>query len=122
MFILPTKIIIIFVLVSFSKGCYIGQELTARSHHVGQIRKRVMPLQLDIKEKIKNYPEFAPDTVIKTDKGKSAGRLAVMSGQYGLGLIRLKELNESSYLCMNDKNNDQVLVTAKIPKWWPRNV
>jgi folate-binding protein YgfZ len=30
--------------VSFRKGCYLGQELTARSQHTGSIRKRVMPL------------------------------------------------------------------------------
>jgi len=30
--------------VSFSKGCYLGQELTARTHHQGLIRKRLMPV------------------------------------------------------------------------------
>ena len=30
--------------VSFAKGCYLGQELTARSQHTGSIRKRIMPL------------------------------------------------------------------------------
>mmetsp|Transcript_22758 Transcript_22758/g.32103 ORF Transcript_22758/g.32103 Transcript_22758/m.32103 type:complete len:307 (-) Transcript_22758:135-1055(-) len=30
--------------VSFTKGCYLGQELTARSNHIGTIRKRVMPI------------------------------------------------------------------------------
>lgn len=30
--------------VSFDKGCYLGQELTARSQHIGTIRKRVMPI------------------------------------------------------------------------------
>jgi len=32
--------------VSFTKGCYIGQELTARSQHLGTIRKRVMPIMI----------------------------------------------------------------------------
>jgi len=32
--------------VSFQKGCYVGQELTARSQHIGTIRKRVMPIIL----------------------------------------------------------------------------
>ena len=31
--------------VSFQKGCYIGQELTARTHHTGVIRKRIMPIR-----------------------------------------------------------------------------
>eukprot|EP00210_Caulerpa_lentillifera_P003691 g3524.t1 len=29
--------------ISFSKGCYIGQELTARTHFQGVVRKRIMP-------------------------------------------------------------------------------
>lgn len=32
--------------VSFHKGCYLGQELTARSHFTGAIRKRIMPMFL----------------------------------------------------------------------------
>jgi transferase CAF17, mitochondrial len=30
--------------VSYHKGCYLGQELTARVHHTGVLRKRIMPL------------------------------------------------------------------------------
>ena len=29
--------------VSFTKGCYVGQELTARTHFTGEVRKRVLP-------------------------------------------------------------------------------
>lgn len=32
--------------VSFHKGCYLGQELTARSQHTGQIRKRILPVAI----------------------------------------------------------------------------
>jgi len=32
--------------VSFTKGCYLGQELTARSQYTGTIRKRILPLIL----------------------------------------------------------------------------
>jgi folate-binding protein YgfZ len=32
--------------VSFRKGCYLGQELTARVQHTGAIRKRIMPVIL----------------------------------------------------------------------------
>jgi len=31
--------------ISFDKGCYIGQELIARTHHRGVIRKRLMPMK-----------------------------------------------------------------------------
>ena len=30
--------------INFDKGCYVGQELVARTHHRGIIRKRLMPL------------------------------------------------------------------------------
>ena len=32
--------------VSFSKGCYLGQELTARVHFTGAVRKRIMPIMI----------------------------------------------------------------------------
>ena len=32
--------------VSWTKGCYVGQELTARTHHKGVTRKRLVPLTL----------------------------------------------------------------------------
>lgn len=31
--------------ISFDKGCYVGQELIARSHHRGVVRKRLIPLR-----------------------------------------------------------------------------
>jgi len=36
--------------VSFHKGCYLGQELTARVQHTGAVRKRIVPLFLLDKE------------------------------------------------------------------------
>ena len=41
--------------VSFQKGCYLGQELTARTHHTGIIRKRIMPLKFS--QEISNFVE-----------------------------------------------------------------
>lgn len=32
--------------ISFEKGCYVGQELMARTHFKGVVRKRVMPVVL----------------------------------------------------------------------------
>ncbi|MGF1456325.1 MAG: YgfZ/GcvT domain-containing protein [Alphaproteobacteria bacterium] len=33
--------------VDFQKGCYVGQELTARTKHRGSVRKRILPLDLE---------------------------------------------------------------------------
>ncbi|SCV71883.1 BQ2448_4577 [Microbotryum intermedium] len=32
--------------IDFKKGCYVGQELTARTHHKGVVRKRQLPVRL----------------------------------------------------------------------------
>ncbi len=32
--------------ISFTKGCYVGQELIARAHFRGVVRKRLMPVAL----------------------------------------------------------------------------
>ena len=33
--------------VDYFKGCYLGQELTARTHFTGTLRKRIVPVQLE---------------------------------------------------------------------------
>jgi folate-binding protein YgfZ len=38
--------------IDFRKGCYLGQELTIRTHHTGVVRKRILPVQL--------YKDYAP--------------------------------------------------------------
>ena len=32
--------------VSYTKGCYVGQELIARTHNRGVVRKRLMPIAI----------------------------------------------------------------------------
>ena len=33
--------------ISFAKGCYVGQELIARAHYQGAVRKRLMPASIE---------------------------------------------------------------------------
>lgn len=32
--------------IDYGKGCYVGQELTIRTHHMGVVRKRIVPMML----------------------------------------------------------------------------
>ena len=52
------------------KGCYIGQELTARTHHTGVIRKRLLPIVLD-------RSELWTELVMWTVKEKALGQLFI---------------------------------------------
>ena len=67
--------------VDFNKGCYIGQELTARTHYRALIKKRLMPVVIDGETP-------ATGTAI-TANGADAGEIRSVSGNKGLALVRL---------------------------------
>ncbi|XP_048747304.2 putative transferase CAF17 homolog, mitochondrial [Ostrea edulis] len=100
--------------VSFSKGCYIGQELTARSHHTGVIRKRLVPIQFD------SVPEDvrSGDTIETADTKKNAGKYRNSLDKYGIGLIRLAEVKKR--LVISTSSGHCHGVKAHIPSWWPQ--
>lgn len=67
--------------VDFKKGCYIGQELTARTHYRALIKKRLLPVEIE--------GDAPPPGTQLTLDGKDAGELKSSAGQRGLALIRL---------------------------------
>jgi folate-binding protein YgfZ len=73
--------------VSFSKGCYVGQEVVSRMEHRGTARKRVICVQaLDGTALQVDEPVRAGDVEI--------GRVGSVSGSRGLALIRLDRVEE----------------------------
>uniref|UniRef100_T1IZX7 Deacetylase sirtuin-type domain-containing protein n=1 Tax=Strigamia maritima TaxID=126957 RepID=T1IZX7_STRMM len=101
--------------VSFHKGCYVGQELTARTHHTGVIRKRVMPIVFEYEEK----SLISKWTAIENELGRSVGRFISKIGKFGLAQIRLHEGLTSSMIQVKGYNGR--LATYK-PTWWPVEV
>ena len=97
--------------VNFHKGCYIGQELTARTHHTGVIRKRILPLRFST-----SIQAERDDIDIKNEKGKSVRKAKILNGLVGLGLMRLKETFEAEKLFVYDSDFE---VSVKKPEWWP---
>jgi hypothetical protein len=73
--------------VSFTKGCYIGQEVVSRMEHRGTARSRILPVTL---------ADGAPpkDTEIRSGE-KQIGTLLSSAGHQGLALIRLDRLAEA---------------------------
>ena len=68
--------------VDWQKGCYIGQELTARTKYRGLIKKRLFPVRIE-----GAFPE--PGTMVTLD-GKDAGEMRSMRDGFGLALLRLE--------------------------------
>ncbi|KAG6460493.1 hypothetical protein O3G_MSEX012007 [Manduca sexta] len=98
--------------VSFHKGCYIGQELTARVHHTGVVRKRIMPIKFT--DTIKG--ELEKDSVISApDNPKSnLGKLKGVVQDYGIGLLRIKEALDAKVLAVG-----KCTIEVVKPSWWP---
>lgn len=94
--------------VSFHKGCYIGQELTARTYHTGVIRKRYMPLVFE-----DNAAGLECDALI-TSNGKSVGKVKAVQNDIGLGLLRIDDVLKSDKLLVGD-----VPCKSYRPFWWP---
>ncbi|NWX64995.1 CAF17 transferase, partial [Promerops cafer] len=100
--------------ISFTKGCYIGQELTARTHHMGVIRKRLLPVSFAGPLPSGGVPEGAE---ILTEAGKRAGRFRAGGGGLGIALLRLAHVSEP--LCVS-LGEHRVKLSASTPEWWPK--
>ena len=74
--------------IDWDKGCYMGQELTARTHYRGLIKKRLMPVQIE-------GPLPAPGTPIMLGE-KNAGEMRSGNAERGLALIRLEQFKAVS--------------------------
>lgn len=98
--------------VSFHKGCYIGQELTARVHHTGVVRKRIMPLKFsqNIIEKLEKDTTVTANKTPKSNLGKLKGFVR----DCGIGLVRIKEVLDAKVVYIGK-------YTAEVikPTWWP---
>ncbi|XP_035526097.1 putative transferase CAF17 homolog, mitochondrial [Morone saxatilis] len=101
--------------ISFSKGCYIGQELTARTHHTGVVRKRLMPVRLSAP--VQDLEEGA---ALQTQSGKPAGKHRAGVGELGLSLIRMAHAKE--VLALKSSDDAAVTLEASVPDWWPKDV
>ncbi|XP_034663647.1 putative transferase CAF17, mitochondrial [Drosophila subobscura] len=96
--------------VSFNKGCYVGQELTARIHHSGVIRKRYMPIRL-------TAPLGANQTV-QSVAGANLGRVFGHAHNHGVALLRIEQvLNGAQELVVDGER-----CFAERPDWWPSDL
>ncbi len=70
--------------VDWQKGCYLGQELTARTRYRGLIKKRLVPVRID-------GPAPPPGTPIHSG-ATEAGTMRSSQGAVGLAMLRLDAL------------------------------
>ncbi|CAD6193505.1 unnamed protein product [Caenorhabditis auriculariae] len=95
-------------MVSLDKGCYIGQELTARTAHTGVIRRRILPFKVDKAVK--------KDADIIDEKGNKVGKVVSSDDAFALALFSLAAF-KSTRLQVGD-----VVVRPVQPVWMPDKI
>lgn len=92
--------------VDFKKGCYMGQELTARTKYRGLIRKRLMPVEI-------SGPAPAAGAEIRLGEAE-AGEMRSSCGTLGLALIRLDQFRACGGVGFT---SGAATLTARQPGW-----
>lgn len=72
--------------VSFSKGCYVGQELTARTKYRGNVRRKLYPVVIE--------GIAAPGTEVRLGD-KPAGEVRSVAGNRGIALLRIEDVEQA---------------------------
>jgi folate-binding protein YgfZ len=88
--------------VSWTKGCYMGQELTARTKYRGLVKRRLVPVMAT-----GELP--APGTPVMGD-GTEVGTMRSGRDQMGLAVLRIAALQDK-LAC------DGTILTPRIPAW-----
>ncbi len=91
--------------VAFDKGCYVGQELTARMKHRGTARKRVLPVRAD--------GMLPPAGTAIASGTLEIGEIVSTDGAQGFALVRLDRLDEAKA----SLTADTLPVTLMRPEW-----
>ncbi len=94
--------------VDYQKGCYIGQELTARTHFRALIKKRLLPVKV-------NGMAPSPGTGLTTLDGTDAGEMRTAIGDWGLALIRLDAWRKAPGGTLTATNGVKLVPT--VPDW-----
>jgi tRNA-modifying protein YgfZ len=90
--------------IDWQKGCYIGQELTARTKYRGLIKKRLMPVKID-------GTAPAPGTNITAD-GREVGEMRSSCDGLGLALLRIEPVVQGKRL-----KAGAISIIASKPGW-----
>ena len=87
--------------VSYTKGCYTGQEIIVRIKHRGHVAKKLTGLRFETERQIE------PGAILKQD-GKEIGRVTSTAispkvGSIGLGYVRYEFLDAGTKVLVDDE-------------------
>ena len=90
--------------VDFEKGCYVGQEVTARMKHRKLVRKRLVPVRID-------GPAPEPGTAVFNGESE-VGEIRSSAGNLALALLRIDAIESGETL-----RADRAAIRPEKPDW-----
>lgn len=90
--------------VAWDKGCYVGQELTARTKYRGLVKKRLVPVAV-------TGPLPEPGSPVLRD-GQEVGEIRSGRDDLALALLRLEAIREGAPLTCSEAS-----LTVRAPAW-----
>lgn len=90
--------------VSWSKGCFMGQELTARTRYRGLVKKRLMPVSV--------AGPLPPPGAALMQAGAEVGAMRSARETLGMALLRLEALERPAPITWETS-----VVTPRVPPW-----
>jgi folate-binding protein YgfZ len=99
--------------VSYTKGCYVGQEIIARIHCRGPVAKKLAGLELD--------GPASHDEQLVTAEGKDAGRITsvayspALDQWVALGMVKYDQLAAGTELKIGTADSERTATAAALP-------
>ncbi len=88
--------------VSWTKGCYMGQELTARTKYRGLVKRRLVQVSAD--------GEIPPPGTAIIARDVEVGQMRSGAGNIGLALLRVGAINDAL-------SCDGKMLAVEVPSW-----
>lgn len=96
--------------IDWQKGCYVGQELTARMRYRGLLKKRLLPVAID-----GPVPEMGTAIAYR---GAEAGEMRTGLGEQGIALLRLEAVTAAK-AAGAPLEAGEARLTPQSPPWLP---
>ncbi|TXH37039.1 MAG: folate-binding protein [Rhodospirillaceae bacterium] len=97
--------------IDWQKGCYMGQELTARTKYRGLVRKRLLPVKIDGATPQAGTPVMAGDKDIGEIRSHST------DGSIGIAMLRLEALGALRQGGTVTLQAGEATLTPLLPDW-----
>lgn len=94
--------------VDWKKGCYMGQELTARTKYRGLVKRRLVPVRIQ--------GALPPTGTAVTADGKDVGEIRSGQGDMAIAMLRLDRLTDDSGAAVPLRAGEASLMPEK-PDW-----